>query len=380
MVFSRPSQIQVIIVLIRNHFTEGIEFLTTEIAVVKVGRGGAQNKLKIQMKKRPFKKMLLKVGTKTSDLIHDYILDIENGAMKYILYQKQCELYKKDEEVTRLKALTDAPTLDLFRKNALTINKQKRTVYVFTSQRYASLDLYKIGISFSPRKRKMSINTTHVLKDDEFYQVHSVECYDADLVEKYIHDTLDQYRYRKEREFFLLPLSLIKTVIDNTASLFNDCYDRINDAIEKWNYSTEIINVNTNDTVIQPEHEVNSNTVHCTDIVQNSITPMNTTMTLSTNITNTNTSTQSLKTQLQNFCDSTGLSIDTIKHVWNLVCITEKMQSYPELNGIENIENIENYGYDILRILAKCYGVQNTHSLTKTKLVEKIRSINTMLS
>ena len=32
----------------------------------------------------------------------------------------------------------------------------------------------------------MNINTTHVLKDDEFYEVHSVECYDADIVEKYI--------------------------------------------------------------------------------------------------------------------------------------------------------------------------------------------------
>ena len=288
-------------------------------------------------------------------------------------------MYQKENEATRLKALSDVPTLDSFRKNALTINKQKRTVYVFTSKRYASLDLYKIGISFSPKKRKMNINTTHVLKDDEFYQVHTVECYDADIVEKYIHDTLDQYRYRKEREFFLLPLPLIKTVIDNTASLFNDCYERINDAIEKWNYSTEIVNVNTNDTVIQPEHEVNSNNVHCTEIVQNSITPMNTTMTLSTNSTITNRSTQSLKTQLQNFCDSTGLSIDTIKHVWNLVCITEKMQSYPELNGIENIENIESYNLDVIRILGKCYGIQNTHALTKIKLVEKIRSINSTL-
>ena len=108
-------------------------------------------------------------------------------------------------------------------------------MYVFTSKRYASLDLYKIGVSFCPKKRKNSINTTHVLKDDEFYQVHIAECYDADVVEKYIHDTLDQYRYRKEREFFLLPLPLIKTVIDSVASLFNDCHDRINNAIETWN-------------------------------------------------------------------------------------------------------------------------------------------------
>jgi hypothetical protein len=358
---------------------------------------GNHNKNTLKMKRDSFKMLLMKVNTQYSDQIYKYLIAFENHMKKYAMYQTECQLYQKelqlknkDQENTPLKALTDLPTLDTYRKNALTINKQKRTVYVFTSKRYASLDLYKIGISFCPKKRKNGINTTHVLPDDEFYEVHSVECYDADLVEKYVHDSLDQYRYRKEREFFLLPLPLMKTVIDNVASLFNDCYERINDAIEKWNYSTEIVVINSNDT----KHEVSNNNVPCTDIVHvtqtvnesntitplNTVTPMNIMTPINTLTLSTNTSTHSLKTQLQNFCNSTGLSIDTIKHIWNLVCITEKMQSYPELNGIENIENIENYGYDILRILAKCYGIQNTHSLNKTKLVEKIRSINTMLS
>ena len=87
-----------LLAFIRNNFTEGIDFFTTAIAVVKKGSGG-HHKIQIEMKKRPFKKMLLKVGTETSDLIHDYILDIESGAMKYILYQKQCELYKKIKKI-----------------------------------------------------------------------------------------------------------------------------------------------------------------------------------------------------------------------------------------------------------------------------------------
>ena len=140
----------------------------------------------------------MKSNTQNSDQIYRYLIAFENHVKKYAIYQHECEMYQTNQENVRLKALTDAPTLDSFRKNALTIKKQKRTVYVFTSKRYASLDLYKIGVSFCPKKRKMNINTTHVLKDDEFYQVHSVECYDADVVEKYIHDTLDQYRYCSE--------------------------------------------------------------------------------------------------------------------------------------------------------------------------------------
>ena len=48
------------------------------------------------MRKRPFKKMLLRVGTITSDLIHDYLLDLEQGAMKYVVYQKECQMYQKE--------------------------------------------------------------------------------------------------------------------------------------------------------------------------------------------------------------------------------------------------------------------------------------------
>ena len=35
-------------------------------------------------------------------------------------------------------------------------------------------------------------------------------------------------------------MPLIKTVIDSVASLFNDCYDHINDAIKTWNKPTYI--------------------------------------------------------------------------------------------------------------------------------------------
>ena len=57
----------------------------------------------IRMQKRPFKKLLLKVGTSTSDLIHDYILDLEQGAMKYIVYQNECRVHLLSNENSNLK-------------------------------------------------------------------------------------------------------------------------------------------------------------------------------------------------------------------------------------------------------------------------------------
>ena len=54
---------------IRKHFTEHLDYYTTPSAEVNTGRGG-QNKMDIYMKKRPFKMMLMKIGTATSNAIH----------------------------------------------------------------------------------------------------------------------------------------------------------------------------------------------------------------------------------------------------------------------------------------------------------------------
>ena len=84
------------------------------------------------MKRDSFKMLLMKVNTQQSDQIYKYLIAFENNVKQYAIYQHECQLYQQQiqltnthEENVRLKALTDAPTLDLFPKNALTINKQK---------------------------------------------------------------------------------------------------------------------------------------------------------------------------------------------------------------------------------------------------------------
>ena len=48
---------------------------------------------------------MIKVGTSTSDIIHDYLLDFEAGCMKYALYQAQCKSQSIEEEYRKLKRL-----------------------------------------------------------------------------------------------------------------------------------------------------------------------------------------------------------------------------------------------------------------------------------
>ena len=90
---------------IRKMFVQGVDFMEHSVELAKTGRGGAHHKIEIHMKKRPFKRMLVKVGTSTSDLIHEYLLDIEEGCTKYALYQEQCKHNKIIEENNVLKKM-----------------------------------------------------------------------------------------------------------------------------------------------------------------------------------------------------------------------------------------------------------------------------------
>ena len=78
---------------IRKHFVKDVDFSMIPLRRLIETRGGAHYKYEIRMKKIPFKKMLIKVGTNVSDLIHDYLIELDEGVQQYALYQNQCQLY-----------------------------------------------------------------------------------------------------------------------------------------------------------------------------------------------------------------------------------------------------------------------------------------------
>ena len=87
---------------IRKQFKEHLDYYTTAPVVPSTGRGG-HNKLDIYMKKRPFKKLLATVGTETSRLILDYLLDLEDSVVEYMEYSKACELENNKEHVAQIR-------------------------------------------------------------------------------------------------------------------------------------------------------------------------------------------------------------------------------------------------------------------------------------
>ena len=67
---------------IRKNFEEHVDYIE-EVC-------GPFHKIQIKMKKRPFKLLLMKVGTATSELVHEYLVEFEEHCMEYMMYQNTC--------------------------------------------------------------------------------------------------------------------------------------------------------------------------------------------------------------------------------------------------------------------------------------------------
>ena len=110
---------------LKNHFIENIDYM-----FILHGRSiqpttDSHRKMTLKMKRDSFKMLLLTANTQNSKNIYRYLIAFENNVKQYAIYQHECQMCQKDQENVPLKALNNVPTLDLFRKNALTINEQK---------------------------------------------------------------------------------------------------------------------------------------------------------------------------------------------------------------------------------------------------------------
>ena len=200
--------------------------------------------------------------------------------------------------------------------------------------------------------------------------MHIVECYDADLVEKYIHDSLDQYRYRKEREFFLLPLPLIKKVVDSVASLFNDCYEQINDAIETWDNPKQTAEKGTQQLLQVPPLQQETTSIPIkieTPRIQQTVT----------HIKKERSNEMELIRMFNENIDNEGISEKKLRYLSTLLIITDKVKKYAELQNITCMDTkyLKQYTLPKLRRLAHCIGITQPHTFpSKEQLIQRIVS------
>ena len=77
-------------------------------------------------------------------------------------------------------------------------------LYIITSKDYARNYIFKIGKSIDPFKRLPSLNTAMIKDSDQLYICYVHNCLESIHVEKQIHAIIQSYRYKHNREFFVI--------------------------------------------------------------------------------------------------------------------------------------------------------------------------------
>ena len=111
---------------------------------------------------------------------------------------------------------------------------EQKEEYVYVLSNPAYPHLYKVGFSHSPEERAKELETTGVPFPFEVRYSHFFE--DAKEAEKKVHEKLQQYRVRKNREFFNADLITIVEAIESLPLLGRCAFSDI----KKINESQEI--------------------------------------------------------------------------------------------------------------------------------------------
>ena len=220
---------------IKKHFIENVDYtLSIDETIIKSGRGG-HNKKTLHMKRDTFKKLLLKVNTKNSDQIFDFLISFEKHVIKYIRYQRECLTYQSMQEIKQHSQTATVSTLNVVQENMLRNILEQEEIYIMTSIELAQDFIFKVGRSKNSFTRLQTMNTGHLRNESELYIAHISKCYDNKNCENHLHSLLAQFRVRQEREFFQCPFHELVCIVDSVCDSFNNNNTEITELIERIN-------------------------------------------------------------------------------------------------------------------------------------------------
>jgi len=182
----------------------------------------------------------------------------------YVSPQLVDQLKKENSELQlKLDQAITNPYINKIQRNRLENTEYKmEQLYIITSKEYAKHYVFKIGKSVDPFKRLLSLNTGMIKDSDQLYICYAHNCLESINVEKVIHVILQSYRYKHNREFFVIDFDVLKYIVDIFCTSNNNNFEKATKKIEEKNNSiVPEISTCIPEPLNMPSVDVNSNQI-----------------------------------------------------------------------------------------------------------------------
>jgi len=187
---------------------------------------GGQNKEKILLTIKGFKKLCLKSSTAKSKEIREYYISLEEIMFEMLKEDNeefQNKLLLKDREIENKLLLKDRE-IEIKNKTIAKLGgkrafhkEQGQFVYLFKMFEDQNDKRFKGGESALTERRMSDLRAGN----PEIHLVYEKACINSKLTEKVIHHVLDKYRIEKNREYFEADLDFLKKVYDKVVEFLD---------------------------------------------------------------------------------------------------------------------------------------------------------------
>ena len=266
-----------------------LEYSCVQREIQTIPKNNLDKKRWICMDPKDFKKTVLRLNTKTADMVRDFYLNLEEAVVAYSEYtlsymvekatlenrvaKSQLALKEKSEEELSAQLATKDEQLALKEKSeeemkeklvraerkAIRVNKFMRRIvvkehklewiYIATNDQYARERLFKIGSTTRLSSRIASYNTGRAKGVDTYYYVWAIKCYNSKDVDNHIQKLLSEFKYGKNQDvskenrsemYHGIKFTDLKDIVAFIVNNYDESMDYINNFIKtRLNQSME---------------------------------------------------------------------------------------------------------------------------------------------
>ena len=252
-----------------------LEYSCVQREIQTIPKNNLDKKRWICMDPKDFKKTVLRLNTKTADMVRDFYLNLEEAVVAYSEYTlsymvekatlenrvAKSQLATKDEQLALKEKSEEEMKEKLVRaeRKAIRVNKFMRRIvvkehklewiYIATNDQYARERLFKIGSTTRLSSRIASYNTGRAKGVDTYYYVWAIKCYNSKDVDNHIQKLLSEFKYGKNQDvskenrsemYHGIKFTDLKDIVAFIVNNYDESMDYINNFIKtRLNQSME---------------------------------------------------------------------------------------------------------------------------------------------